>query len=88
MTNLDAMPNKGTKEGNERKMLKTTKTKMKLKKEKVKCNVRADEYLVLVEGIGDVVGHVAGWVGQNDDHMGAGGGRGSQPVGLGFDEGG
>lgn len=43
-------------------------------------------HLVLVEGIRDVIGHVAGRMGQNNDHMGAGGGRGSQPVRLGLDE--
>lgn len=41
-----------------------------------------------MERIRDVIGHVAGWMGQNDDHMGAGGGRGSQSVCLGLNEGG
>lgn len=45
-------------------------------------------HLVLVEVVRDVVGHVAGRMGQNNDHMGAGGGRGSQPVCLGLDKGG
>lgn len=44
-------------------------------------------HLVLVERIRDVVGHVAGWMGQHDGHVGAGGaGRSQQPVGLGLDQ--
>lgn len=45
-------------------------------------------HLVLVEVVRDVVGHVAGRMGQNNDHVVAGGGRGSQPVCLGLDKGG
>lgn len=43
-------------------------------------------HLVLMEGVRDVIGHVACWMGQNDNHIGAGGGRGPQPVCLGLDE--
>jgi len=43
-------------------------------------------HLVLVEGIGDVIGHVAGRMGQHNGHMGAGGGRGSQTVRLDLDK--
>lgn len=55
---------------------------MKMKK----CNMKPNMHLVLVEGIRDVIGHVAGWMGQNDDHMSARGGRGSKPVSLGLDK--
>lgn len=41
-------------------------------------------YLVLMEGIRDVIGHVASRVRQNNDHMVAGGGRRSEPVCLGL----
>lgn len=43
-------------------------------------------HLVLVEGIRDVIGHVAGRMRQNDDHMVARGGRGSQLVCLGLNK--
>lgn len=43
-------------------------------------------HLVLVERIRDVIGHVARRMGQNNDHVRAGGGRGSQPVCLGLNE--
>ena len=39
-----------------------------------------------MEGIGDVIGHIAGRMRQNNDHMGAGGDRGSQSVCLGLDK--
>lgn len=45
-------------------------------------------HLVLVEGVGDVIGHVACGVGQHDHHVGAGGVGGSQPLRLGLHEGG
>lgn len=41
-----------------------------------------------MKGVWDVIGHVARWMGQDDHHVLAGGGRGSQPVCLGLDEGG
>lgn len=48
------------------------------------CSVKAD--LVLMEGVRDVIGHVACRMGQNDDNVGAGRGGGPQPVCLGLDE--
>lgn len=42
---------------------------------KAKCNLKPNMHLVLVKWIRDVVAHVAGRVGQNNDHMGVRGGR-------------
>lgn len=43
-------------------------------------------HLVLVERIRDVISHVAGRMGQNDEHMSAGRGKRSELVRLGLDE--
>lgn len=61
-------------------MFKTPQGDRKIKtegREVKKCNTGPNTHLVLVERIRDVIGHVAGRMGQNNDHMGAGGGRGS-----------
>lgn len=52
----------------------------------IHLKVEIKTHLVLVEGIRDVIGHVAGWMGQNDDHVCAGGARWPQPVRLGLDK--
>lgn len=51
-----------------------------------KLSPPSETHLVLMKGVRDVIGHVARWVGQNDHHVLAGGGRGTQPVRLGLDE--
>lgn len=42
-----------------------------------RSNSSPNMHLVLVERIRDVIGHVAHRMGQNNDHVRAGGGRGS-----------
>lgn len=48
------------------------------------CEV--EEVLVLVEGVGDVIGHVADWVGEYNDEVFVGRSSGSQPICLNLDE--